>query len=252
MRSVLTIAAKDLTQRGRDRSIFIIGIVAPLTLAAIFNLVFGGGVSDVGANITLEMGVVDDDPGPLSDVFTEILTSIEADGLIDLTTYPDEATARARGRRGRRRCGFPARFVAVSRVSPLVPMPPSRSWAMSTPPRPPGSPPRSPNSSPSVFVEATLGAVASLLAGTITPDQVEAAATEAAAAAPTLTLGDIPAATRQLDASTYFVAGLSIFFLFFIAGMAVTSLLDERRNGTLARLARRPDHAGVRSWPASR
>lgn len=239
MRSVLTIAAKDLTQRGRDRSIFIIGIVAPLTLAAIFNLVFGGGVSDVGANITLEMGVVDDDPGPLSDVFTEILTSIEADGLIDLTTYPDEATARLAVEEG----DVGAVFLLDSSLSASVTSGADATVEIVGNVDAPTTT-RIASSIAEQFVigvrRGNVGALASLLAGTITPEQVEAAATEAAAAAPTLTLGDIPAATRQLDASTYFVAGLSIFFLFFIAGMAVTSLLDERRNGTLARLLAAP------------
>lgn len=239
MRSMLTIATKDLAQRARDRSIFIIGIVAPLALAAVFNLVFGGGINDVGQNITFDMGVVDDDPGPLSDVFTEILTSIESDGLIDLSTYPDEATARAAVEDG----DVGAVFLLDSSLSADV-----TSGADATIEVVGNVDASTTTQIASSIAEqfaigvrrGNAGAVAALLAGTITPDQVEAAATEAAAATPALMLGDIPAATRQLDASTYFVAGLSIFFLFFIAGMAVTSLLDERRNGTLARLLAAP------------
>ncbi|MGH1492277.1 MAG: ABC transporter permease [Acidimicrobiales bacterium] len=239
MRSVLTIAAKDLAQRARDRSIFIIGIVAPLALAAVFNLVFGGGINDVGQNITFAMGVVDDDPGPLSDVFTEILISIESDGLIELTAYPDEPTARA--------------VVEAGDVGAVFLLGPSLSADITSGADATIGIIGNVDASTATQVASSIaeqfasdvrrgnvGAVSSLVAGSISPDQVEVAAAEAAAASAALTVGDIPAATRQLDASTYFVAGLSIFFLFFIAGMAVTSLLDERRNGTLSRLLAAP------------
>lgn len=239
MRSVLTIAAKDLAQRARDRSIFIIGIVAPLALAVVFNLVFGGGINDVGRNITFEMGLVDDDPGPLSTAFIDILTSIESDGLVELTTYPDEAAARAAVEDG----DVGAVFLLDSSLSADVTSGADATIEVvgnvdaSTTTRIAAS---IAEQFASGIRRGNTGAIASLLAGTITPDQIERTASEAATTTPVLSLGDIPAATRQLDASTYFVAGLSIFFLFFIAGMAVTSLLDERRNGTLARLLAAP------------
>lgn len=239
MKSMLAIAAKDLAQRARDRSVFIIGIVAPLTLAAIFNLVFGGGINDVGENITLDMGVVDDDPGPISDAFVDVLVSIEEDGLIDLTTYPDEARAREAVGDG----DVGAVFLLESSLSAAI-----SSGADATVEVVGNVDASTTTQIASSIAEqfaigvrrGNAGAVASLLAGAITPEQLDAAANEAAVATPALVLGDISAATRQLDASTYFVAGLSIFFLFFIAGMAVTSLLDERRDGTLARLLAAP------------
>lgn len=239
MRSVLTVAVKDLAQRARDRSIFVIGIVAPLALAAVFNLVFGGGINDVGQNITLSMGVVDADPGPLSDAFIETLTAIEADGLIELTTYPDEATARSAAEDG----NVGAVFLLDSSLSADI------TAGVDTEIEVVGNvdAPTTTQIASSIAEQfasgvrrGNAGAAASLAAGLITVDAIEATATAAAVTAPALALVDIPAATRQLDASTYFVAGLSIFFLFFIAGMAVTSLLDERRNGTLARLLAAP------------
>ncbi|NND02090.1 MAG: ABC transporter permease [Acidimicrobiia bacterium] len=83
-------------------------------------------------------------------------------------------------------------------------------------------------------------AVAALIAGVIEPSTLEDVAREAGTAPSALLIGAVEAATRQLDPSTYFVAGLSVFFLFFIAGMSVTSMLDERRDGTLARLLAAP------------
>ena len=40
MRTALLIARKDLRQRIRDRSAFLLGLVAPFGLAAIFSFVF--------------------------------------------------------------------------------------------------------------------------------------------------------------------------------------------------------------------
>jgi ABC-2 type transport system permease protein len=43
-----------------------------------------------------------------------------------------------------------------------------------------------------------------------------------------------------LDTSTFFAAGMAVFFLFFAVQFGVASLLDERRDGTLARLLAAP------------
>ena len=239
MKSVLTIAAKDLAQRSRDRSIFIIGVIAPLALAAVFNLIFGGGVSDVGDNITLDIGVTDLDPGPLSDAFDDVLASIASDGLIELTDYPDVETARVAATDG----DVGAVFILDSNLSSDVAAGSDATIAVIGNVDAPTTTQIATSIAEQFAIgvrRANTGAAAALLAGTIEPEEVEAAAAEAASAEAALTVGEISAATRQLDSSTYFVAGLSVFFLFFIAGMAVTSLLDERRHGTLARLLASP------------
>ncbi len=94
MRHAWTIAKNDLALRARDRSIFIIGLAAPLALAFIFNLVFGGGISDVGETITFNVGVANLDGGPIGEAFVDILDSIEADGLFELSTYDSADAAR--------------------------------------------------------------------------------------------------------------------------------------------------------------
>ena len=56
MRQMLRIAAKDLKQRVRDRSVFIVGIIAPAMLALIFTFAFGDALdpsdADGGTRIT--------------------------------------------------------------------------------------------------------------------------------------------------------------------------------------------------------
>lgn len=239
MAAAFTIAFKDLAQRVRDRSVFIIGIIAPLALAFIFNAIFGGGISDVGQNITLDMGVVDDDAGPISDVFTGLLADLETQGLVALTTYPDEAAGRLAAESGE----VGSVFLLAPGMSDAIL---SGSDALMTIVGNVDSPTTTQIAS-SIAEQFSLGvrkgnaaAVAALIAGAIQPADLEAVATEAGQSPSVLSLGPIEAATRQLDPSTYFVGGLSVFFLFFIAGMSVTSMLDERRDGTLGRLLAAP------------
>jgi ABC-2 type transport system permease protein len=51
---------------------------------------------------------------------------------------------------------------------------------------------------------------------------------------------DVSAARKELDAKTYVAAGMAVFFLFFTVQFGVASLLDERKEGTLARLLAAP------------
>ena len=52
----------------------------------------------------------------------------------------------------------------------------------------------------------------------------------------TIEIADISTKSRQLDIGTFYAAGMTVFFLFFTVQFGVTSILDERRDGTLARM----------------
>ncbi len=239
MSAAVTIALKDLSQRVRDRSVFIIGIVAPLALAFIFNAIFGGGFSDVGQNITLDIGVVDEDGGPIGGAFGDILREIEADGLIELVSYDDEEAGRAAAETGE----VGAVFLLEPGLSDAILAGANAALTVV------GNvdAPTTTQIASSIAEQFSLGvrrgntaAVAALISGAIGTNDLEAVAREAGTAPSALTIGTVEAATRQLDPSTYFVAGLSVFFMFFIAGLSVTSMLDERRDGTLGRLLAAP------------
>jgi ABC-2 type transport system permease protein len=69
------------------------------------------------------------------------------------------------------------------------------------------------------------------------PAAVDALARRAwQAASPAVALRDVSASRKELDANTYIAAGIAVFFLFFTVQFGVSSLLDERKDGTLARL----------------
>jgi ABC-2 type transport system permease protein len=63
---------------------------------------------------------------------------------------------------------------------------------------------------------------------------------EAAQRPPAYTFSDVSAETRQLDASTFFAAGMAVFFLLFTVQFGVLGVLEEEENGTLSRLLAAP------------
>jgi ABC-2 type transport system permease protein len=235
MRSAWIIATKDLSLRLRDRSVLIVGVIAPLALAFIFNVVFGGVFNNVGEDITLSMGVVDADGGPIGDAFDDVLGSLVDDGLIELTAFESLQEGQRAVDQGELGAVFHlpeglstsilSGTAAEIEVIGNIDAPTTTDIASAIA-----------RQFSAGVSRANLSVVTALGSGVITPDQVQAAAAEAGARAPLAELGQVAAEVRQLDAATYFVAGLSVFFMFFIAGLSVTDMLEERREGTLARL----------------
>ena len=58
-------------------------------------------------------------------------------------------------------------------------------------------------------------------------------------------IADISTKSRQLDIGTFYAAGMTVFFLFFTVQFGVSSILDERRDGTLARMLVAPIRSGA-------
>ncbi len=76
-----------------------------------------------------------------------------------------------------------------------------------------------------------------VVSGATDIDAITASAMESATA---VTLMDVEADNLELDATTFFSAGMAVFFLFFTVQFGVSSLLEERMNGTLPRLLGAP------------
>jgi len=91
MRTALLIAAKDLRQRLRDRSVLIFAVIAPAGLAAIFSLLLGG-VTEFHPRYA----VADLDGGPMATILVEdVLGSLVDAGVAELEPASTEAEARA-------------------------------------------------------------------------------------------------------------------------------------------------------------
>jgi ABC-2 type transport system permease protein len=239
MRAALVIAGKDLRERLRDRSALMMAVVLPLTLAFIYNLIFGS----AAAPRAFEYAVVDLDGGQVAQVFvTDVLAEAEKQGYVTLRRLNGVAEAERLAGEGAIDAAFvlPAGFsAAVGSAAPAamdvignVDSPTGTDVA------------RSIARSYAAELDAGRLAVAAVLAGrdqaAIPPEEIAAVAHRAAVSSRPVLLRDVSADERILDVKTYFAAGMAVFFLFFTVQFGVSSLLDERNQGTLSRLLAAP------------
>lgn len=235
----LRIAGKDLRLRIRDRSAFILGILAPLVLSYIFFLVFGPAAT--GQGLGLEFGVIDEDRSELSTSFTSVLESADSEGVIQLSVFDERAAADA----ALEEAGVDAYFLipqgleqavfsnqsATIDVIGDVDAPTSTQIAASFAER---------FSSGIAASQLAVVTAASLEGAQVTPDFIQSLSQDPSVAGMNYVLTDQTATTKQLDAPTFFAAGMAVFFLFFTVQFGVTGLLEEDRDGTLARLMAAP------------
>jgi ABC-2 type transport system permease protein len=239
MGAAARIALKDLKLRVRDRSAFILGIIAPLTLAFIFNLVFGGSVEE--GELGLEYGMVDLDGSEISSAFTGVLEAAEDDGVLGIDTFGDrdQATDAVDGGDIDAFFVIPSGFgeaVFANRSSTVevvgnVDSPTSTLIAAAFAEQ---------FSSGLAASQAAVATTANLSGQQITDEFIASLSQDPASAGNTFALVDRSAETRQLDASTFFAAGMAVFFLFFTVQFGVAGILEEEREGTLPRLMTAP------------
>ena len=232
------IAAKDLKLRIRDRSAFILGIFAPLVLAFIFKLVFGGVFG--ATSLDLRFGAVDLDDTEVSQSFREILGDLDSEGILALTDYDDADEAEAAIEEGQIdayyliETGMEAAALAGEefdiRIIGDVDAPTSTQIAASIAEQ---------YGAGVAGVQLAVATSFHLLDGPPPPESATWGQ-EAAARGASYALTDVTTETRQLDGTTYFAAGMAVFFLFFTVQFGVIGLLEEQRDGTLARLLAAP------------
>ena len=236
MGAALIIAWKDLRQRARDRSAFLIAIVLPLAMAVIFNLILGGIDPD---NVSYRYAVADEDNGPAARAFVEqTLLPLQDSGLIELEQADSRGQAVHSVDTGSASAAFiipegfslavenaqPAQLEIVGAVDQLI------AGLVA-------------NSIAEAFVQEVRVVQISVAASTIGQGAAEPsrALVERASARPNpIVLADVSATKKELDAKTFFSAGMAVFFLFFTVQFGVSSIMDERRAGTLARLLAAP------------
>lgn len=238
MRIPFLIAAKDLRQRLRDRSAVLIAVVVPFALGTVFSLT----LADVsGGDITFDYAVVDQDRGHVARSFVDgLLGEVERQGVIRVRDAADPGEGR--------------RLAARGTVAATFVVPPGFTDAVTT-----GRPTRiqvigDPDADVGVVVARSLAqgfaadatsvqrAVATVAAARGRPDSAGLAALgERAAATPLpLAIDDISATRKELEPQTFFAAGMAVFFLFFTVQFGISSVLEERRDGTLARMFAAP------------
>ena len=236
MRASFIIAMKDLSQRIRDKSAILLGLVAPLGLALIFAAIIPDSSS---FSFHAHVGVVDNDRGDISATFINgVLPAVAAEGLLEAEAYPSVAAATADVEDGTLTAAyvFPEGFSdslqsgGAATVEIIGNVDESISTQIA----------KAVLDSYLAEVDAVgLAVGAAMASGGTDVASIAQQATESAAA---VVLNDVAADNLELDATTFFSGGMAVFFLFFTVQFGVSSLLEERNYGTLPRLLGAPIH----------
>ncbi|HEX6264288.1 MAG TPA: ABC transporter permease [Actinomycetota bacterium] len=228
-RASRTIAEKDLRQRMRDRTALLVGVLLPFALASILALTLGGAAE---GDLDLDIGLVDLDRGAVADRFEETLRAADVG-----TVHPlgDRDVAERRAEEGALDAAFvlPVDLSARSTsggggsievigspdsdLGPLVATSIARSFA------------------------ARLDGIAIAVAtASETPEDGPSIADAAARLPPAATLDISVTADEGVTPSTFAAIGMAVFFLFFTVEFGIRSVIEEREQGTLARLLAAP------------
>lgn len=239
----LVIAGKELRQRLRDRTAYIVAIGAPFLLATVMGLALAG----VEEGFSTEVAIVDDDGGVLSTVLLDcVFGSDDLREIVSVRRVADPRAARELAHDGD--------------VAAAIVIPEGFSSVITGGDAPPLQVARSPGDqvgadvAESVVRAFAAQVVANRLAVTAAidagvpgdrlpqpPEAGEAACDDAAGAAMTaVSLDEVPATRSDLSAGGRFAPAMGILFLFFTVGLGARSLVAERREGTLSRLLAAP------------
>jgi ABC-2 type transport system permease protein len=243
LRAAFTIAAKDLRQRLRDRSAYVVGVVAPLALAAIFSFVFN---PIENFEFSARFVVVDEDGGQVARLFVdEVLGAVAADGditveevasrqeamqLVDVEVEPFGEQEKA-----------DAAFIIPGGFSAAVTSPDPATLEVIAG--------RGSRTQAGVAVAIAEGFTSQMETARVATATVEFFVGEVdrfptglrALAVPNpASVVEADATSKILNGTTFYAAGLAIFFLFFTVQFGVNSLLEERHAGTMSRLLAAP------------
>jgi len=232
----LVIAAKDLRQKLRDRSVLLMAVLAPLGLAVLFSTM----IPDQDTFHTT-YAVVDLDRGAVARGLVDgPLAGLSTAGVATLVPTATEVEARVAVDAGDVAAAIviPAGFTAAVQAGR-----PAELLVIGGPSSLPAEVARSVLVGFGSQVTAVQVAVGTAIAVSgASPDPAlagELAAAAMAAPAPIeLTAGET--VDRVASSKTYYGASMAVMFVFFAAQFGVLGLLAERRNGTLARMLAAP------------
>ena len=232
MRVALVIAGKDLRQRLRDRSAIAVALVAPLVLASIFGLV----LHDVGmGKLNSRYALASADRGAIAQQFAgHVVEAVTTSGMGTVERQATVGQARA--------------LVEEKKVAAAFVIPRGFSDAVLHG--------RAATIQVVGNVDKPIGtlvaqSIARGFASRVDSVRVAVAATHASdpqalvdQVPEPLKLVNVSAETKQLDGTTFYAAAMAVFFLFFAVQFGVLSVLEERRDGTLARVLVAPGTRG--------
>ncbi len=233
MRSVFVIARKDLRQRLRDCSAIVLGLVAPLTIAALMSFAFKGTES-----FHFTLGVVDSDHGPVASALIHALESPASRQIVTVKMYLSESAARAAVRNSKASsalvipAGFstsvttnrPESLTTVTNVNNLIATNVTQSIATSY----------------IAQLNADRLSVFTALGPSPTQGEINRLAADAATLRIPIQAVEKPVGAHQLTAISYFAPAMAIFFLLFIINFTARSFFVDRAEGMIERMRAAP------------
>jgi ABC-2 type transport system permease protein len=241
MRAALTIAARNLRQRFRDRSAILFAVVIPFGLALAFTVLIPRDTTFSATYV-----VHDGDGGPIAAALVEdVLGALVQADVANVTIADGESSALAALDDGRTGAVIliPAGFsTAVTSGQPttvrIVGLPEA---------------PLATQIAKSVIgsfasevgsIQLAIHAGAGWQPGQPVPALDPAAVDEIRGLASPIVVEDLPIERHQASSTTFYAAAMAIMFLFFASIFGPIGLLAERRTGTLARLLAAPISSG--------
>lgn len=227
-RAAFAITVKDLRRRIRDRTAIIVGLILPFTLAGIFSLTLGGADE---TTFTAAYAIADADGGHLATSFRELLTTLDFVTLRDARDVQEAERLAADGDVAAAFV-FPEGFTATVQAGgggrlEVIGSPSSPTGALIA---------RSLADSFAARLDAVAVAVTTVRRPASGPAELARVADEARRIPAAAVVTEGTADARTFSATTFFAIGMAVFFLFFTVEFGVRGLLEERQDGTLARL----------------
>jgi len=226
IRAVATLTIKDVKLRLRDKSFFLLGILTPLVLAFVLDLVFGGVEED---GLEIRLGVTDADQSAISAELRDGLLGLDGQGSLSVTAVADDPEA-ALDEHGLDAVlivpsGFGDQLQGVTAAPELV--------LVENPDRP---------------VQAAVAAsIADGFTASLERTRLLGAVSAQLGITPNLdAIADDVALTREfpsgepMGTGARMLAGMAIMFVFFTVQFGVTTLLEEKQAGTMTRLLAAP------------
>jgi ABC-2 type transport system permease protein len=233
MRTALLIARKDLRQRMRDRSAIVLGLVAPLLIAALMSFAFKG-----TETFHYQLGVVNEDHGAIATELVHALSSSTSRSILTVENLSSPAAARADVHDGHVAAALviPAGFsAAVAQQHPE-----SLSIVTSVNNQVAGNVTRSIAASFVAQIDADRLSVMTALAGGAPANTLNALSAKAATLRIPLQSVERPIGAGQLSAISYYSPAMAIFFLLFTISFASRSFFVDRTQGMIERMRAAP------------
>ena len=262
MSKIFTIGFKDLRILFRDRAALILMLAAPFVLTLGMGLVTGGFDSDSGAVSNVPVVLVNSDEGALGQALVDLFASQELDNLFDASAQTDVAAAR---RLVEDQTAAAAVIIPAGFTSSIIPDDPSgqpgdvvRVEVYRDPGRPVSS------GVAQAVVESFVSQVETgRIGGQIAIEQLVQSGAISIADIPAMAQSiaerqaagtgagiqvrneavDAPSA-NEISPLTFLAPGMAMLFLMYTVSLGGRSILDERREGTLARMLSTPSRGG--------